>query len=337
MQIIAKPETLSMMLKCAKDIEAYNSAEDRFYFGQAIDEIVKATLKNSYLKSVEASSVSSNFVEIGRGNPSVLINSDNFDRAWELAFVTVPPTPGQLHWEIHDVQNSIVVKQMAEGERVSMEGSGSSKQIVECAYYAGGTDWTDKLIRTNSIAALLNKMKALINAFWVAKADSFYQLIRTAAAFNGYTPLQAAGADNRIQKVVQTINFVSALIGRRNKDKYLGDTARLPLVMYATPEDESIIESAFRVTAANLINGDNDGEAVTSRRIVRQYTYNQFVSQDTFIMCLPGGKNQRMDILDPTGLDVPVDPQTLNRGKTLWALFGGAVGDVEQIQGGNLT
>lgn len=308
---------------------------------QIIGSHFNPALKQQFAKiqaqKLQASAVSSDFPGLPRGGYDLNINQDNWDNGWEDSFKTKPVAMRQLFWTIYDVSTSISFQKIEEGARLVKQDFAGAPQFVSCDYYGSAIEWTHRLLATSEPSALIDLMEEFANKFGKNKADNFYSLIFTAAALNGYLPLQGTASDSRIQRVVKTINKISSGLGRENKDKALGNTAKIPKILYAVPEDEDIIEAAFRVTTAALASGGQDGEAITSSRIKRVYTYNDYVEPDKFIMTLPKGKCQRGEVMSLTAFNSPIDPYTLNKGTAAWAIYGGAIADPEQIKGGNLT
>lgn len=284
---------------------------------------------------IQAAGVSSDFEPLNRGNHVIDVNRDNWDNGWEAAFKRVNVSPGQLFWTIYDVYDSFTFEKIEEGGRLKSQEWKGEKQVVFCDYYGAAVEFTDRLIRTNDIAAMANIMTDFFQAWGRDKGNIFYNLIAAAAAIEGYTPLQGSGG-TLVQRVITTINLVADSLGKANKDKALGDTANIPMIMYCSPTDEALIESAFSVTNNALVSAGETGVPMTRRRIQRIYTYNQFILPGHFIMAIPGGKTQMGMVMDLTAYEIPRDPKTLNKGMAAWSILGGAVADTEQFKGGQL-
>lgn len=285
---------------------------------------------------VQAAGVSSDFAPLSRGEYTLDVNRDNWDTGWEAVFKRVNVSPGQLFWSIYDVYNSFSFDKIEEGGRVKSQEWKGEKQIVQCEYYGAAVEFTDRLMRTNNVAAMANIMEDFVNAWGRDKANIFYNLIAAAAAVELYEDLQTAGG-TLIQRVVNTINKVAADLGKTNKDKALGNTATVRMVMYCHPDNEALIESAFTVTNNALTSGAQEGIPITKRVIQRIYTYNDYILPDHFIMSIPGGKTQMGMPLDLTAFPIPKDPKTLNEGMAAWSIIGGTVSDSEQFKGGKLS
>lgn len=331
------PVLLTRMVQCSKQYKETGEISLKRKFEGALNFIIKENMGGIRKLQVQNAAVSSDFAWLGRENFNMITEEDYLDRGFELAFSSQPVAPGDLSWQIYTTETAIEWKKMEEGGRLDQQGFQGDLEKGFCEYHGAAIGWTDRLMRTSTPFALLNKIRALIVGYWVEKSDIHYQLLSAGATATGYTALQGAATESRVQRVIKTINSVANSIGRDNKDKGYGNTAAIPLVMYAAPEDDQIIEAAFRVITNAAISGAQSGEQVVTRRIIRHYSYNQFITQNEFIMCLPGKKLQRGDVMGPTVLTESKDIYTLNEGRAGWAIYGAVVADTDQIRGGNLT
>lgn len=335
--ITAKPAVLRRMVQCAQKYKDTKNETYRAQFEGALTILIAENMEGVRQLAIQNASVSSDFQSFGGDPLQITTEEDYFDRGYEMVFRMRDVVPNTLYFILYTVQTSIDWKKMNEGERLDQQGFQGAGEKVFAEYHGAAIGWTDKLMRTSTAADLLDGIRALIVGYWVEKADIYYSLIFAAATATGFTALQGVAGDSYVQRVVNTINEVSNDLGENNKDKGFGDTASLPRVMYCHPRNQKDIEAAFRVTTNAAISGAQSGQQVEGPLIRRHYSYNQYILENQFIMCLPGLKAQMTDVLNPMVMSENKDIYTLNEGKAAWAIHGGAIGDAEQFQGGLLA
>jgi hypothetical protein len=282
-------------------------------------------------KKIEAFSVSTDFAQLTQNAFTLTIESDNFDMGWEAAYRTVPLDPKKNFWTIYNVINGIQFYKMPEGGRVKMDGMTGSKTTAYVDYYGGALGFTDHMIRYREIPAMVDIAAAFRNKFFAQKADNHYALLAAAAAFNT-TAYQGVAGDGVTRRVLLTLNRAAFTLGNRCKDKGYGDMANAPLIFYANPIDEEKIEAAFKTVTADVVAARENGTAITQRPIRRVYTYNSNVTANHPILVLPGQKIQKADGMQPTTYVAPVDPFTLNQSQAVWAIYGAAIADTDQVE-----
>jgi hypothetical protein len=273
--------------------------------------------------------VSTDFPLITADNFNVTIEMDNFDMGWEQSFRQVTLTKDRLFWEIYNVANSLTFYKVEEGQKIEVAGLTGSKVTANAEYYGGAIGWTDEMIRSRKVPAMVDLATIFRNKFWVNKANIHYALLAVAAALTTVA-WQGVAADGRTLRDILTINEGAYQLGNTNKDKGYGDTANMPLNMYANMQDEERIEAAFRVTSGQLVAARENGIAITGRRIRRIYTFNSNIVAGSPILVLPGQKIQKADAMQPTPYGPELDILSLNRVQAVWAIYGAIVGDDEQ-------
>lgn len=283
-------------------------------------------------KKLQAFGVSTDFDILTKNNFNITIATDNFDLGYELAFMDMPLGTGNDSWDIVDVQDGLSFRKISEGGRIRVEGITGQLVSAGTDYYGGAIGFTDKMIRYRKVAAMVQLATIFRNRFWENKADNHYLLLSTAGALaaNQITQ-QGAAADGVTRRNALTINEAAFQLGNRNKDKGYGNTAKTSLLIYANPRDEEAIEAAFMVTAESLVKARENGTAITGRQIKRIYTFNQYITAGSPLMVLPGQKIQKADAMMPTTFTAPIDPLTLNRLQSVWAIYGAAIGDTQQV------
>lgn len=280
-------------------------------------------------KKIQGFGVSTDLAELTKDAFNVTIQQDNFDLGWEQAFRQVVLGEKQDSWEIYDVGNSLTFMKVEEGQRIEVAGITGTKATAYVDYYGGALGWTDKMIRFRKVSSMIDMALIFRNKFWSNKANNHYALLSASALLN-VTAYQAG--TGQLQRDIATINLAMATLGDRCKDKGYGDTATAPIVMYASPYDEARIEAAFNATTNAMAMMGIVGTQIASRRVTRIYTFNANVSRGLPIIVLPGNKIQKADALPPTTFTAPKDILTLNEMQSVWAIYGGIIGDTDQTQ-----
>jgi hypothetical protein len=290
------------------------------------------TLLKKQQKQIHAvgMSVSSDFPIITKESFNVTVQSQNFDMGWESAFKLVPLGENQDAWEIYDVANSLTFMKVEEGQRIDVAGFTGTKTTAYVDYYGGALGWTDKMIRYRKVAAMLDLAETFRNRFWSNKANNFYALLAAAGALN-LTAYQGAAADGQLQRDVQTINEAAFQLTNRCRNKGYGNTADAQLIMYYNPRDKARILAAFQVTTANLAAAGRTGDTI-NYNITLIPTFNTFIVSGTPLLVLPGNKLQRAEGMAPTPYGPEMDLLSLNRVQSVWAIYGGIVGDTDQCE-----
>ena len=287
-------------------------------------------------EQIQAITVSTDIANLTAKAFDITLAEDNFDLGWERAFKLVQPGEYQLYWEIFDVQNSLTFVKVAEGNKIMVAGITGTKAIVEADYYGGALGFTDKMIRTRQIGAMVDNARIFRNKYWVSKADVYYALIAAAAALN--QTAYNATATGQLRRDIATINLGINTLIDRCKDKGYGDTATISLVMFINRWDLSRIEAAFKAQTPEMSSTIVEANEIPKKNpIERIYTFNQFIQQGSPIICIPGNKAQRADAMAPTTYIGEKDPLSLNEYAAVWAIHGGAIGDTDQFQQINLS
>jgi hypothetical protein len=276
--------------------------------------------------------VSTDFEMLTTNAFNVTVQEDNFDLGYEKAFRVVPKDPDKDFWEIYDVENALEFRRVQEGQRIPVEGLTGDLVRASVDYYGGSLGWTDKMIRYRKVAAMVDKAMNFRNKFWTNKANNHYLLLAVAAAGN-VTAYQGVQADGQLRRDIQTINRASFNLTNRNIDKGYGDMANRKLLMYANPLDRARIEAA-KVATTNQTLGTGNGTVGQKLDwpIETIYTYNANIDAGSPLLVIPGQKLQRVDDMQPTTYTAPKDPLTLNELQAVWAIYGAAVADTDQLE-----
>jgi hypothetical protein len=284
-------------------------------------------------KKLQAFTVSTDLPEILRNVFNVTIQSNNFDMGWEQAFKQVPLAEGQFVWEILDVANSLAFVKVNEGQKIIASGITGSKTHGEVDYYGGALGWTDKSIRARQISSLIDKAETFRNRFWEAKGNIHYALI--AAAADLHVTAYDGGTDGQLRRDIRTLNAGMLALANRNLNKGYGNMANAMMILFYNPADDGRIESAFTATSLALQTGNNDTSAQTiskARQVMRIPTFNPSILAGFPVLCLPGQKSQKADLMAPTTYTAPQDILDLNYVQSVWAIYGGILADTDQFE-----
>lgn len=276
-------------------------------------------------------SVTTDFQQVVNDAFNVTMQSQNYDMGWEPSFKLAPVAKGQDSWDIYDVANTINFIQMEEGQKLDCQGFTGTRTAGQVHYFGAAIGWTDAWMRFRKVAAMVDKAEAFRNQFWTSKANYHYALLAVAAALN-ITLTQGVAADGQLRQDVRTINQAIYNVTFRCRNKGYGDMANAPVIMYANRHDEERIEAAFRATTATLGAIANRGEAISTRRVSRIYTYNNNVIAGFPMIVIPENKIQRAEVMGPTIYNQEVDILTLNRVQAMWAIYGAIVADTDQCE-----
>lgn len=275
-------------------------------------------------------SVSSDFPIVTKDSFNVTVQSQNFDMGYEKVYKLIPLGDNQDAWEIYDVANCLTFMRVEEGQRIDVAGFTGSKVTAYVDYYGGALGWTDKMIRYRKVAAMLDLAETFRNKFWVNKANNFYALLAAAGALN-ITAFAGVAGEGQLQRDIQTINLGSFTLTNRCRNKGYGDTANARLVLYYNPRDKNRILAAFNVTSSVLAAAGRTGDTV-NYNIELVPTFNAFVTAGSPLLVLPGNKIQRAEGMAPTPYGPKLDILSLNRVQSVWAIYGGIIGDTDQIE-----
>ena len=294
----------------------------------------------AFQKKIQAAgfTVSSDIPQLTKEAFTVTVESDYFDMGYERVFKNIQLGMNEDSWEITDLQNSLVVQKVNEGESLTVHGYTGDKITASTDYYGGALGWTDKMIRYRKLSSIIQVAETFRNKYFTTKSEAHYLLLAAAvdAAYNNITAYNVSN-DGQLQNDIKTINAAAHTLSNRCKDKGYGDTAQMPLVLYCNPGVEDRIEAAFRATTANIAGAGANGESITRRRIERIYTYNSNIPTARPILVLPYNKIQKAEGMAPTIYSQPQDILTLNYVQSVWGIYGAAIGDTDQFQGVSLA
>jgi hypothetical protein len=309
-----------LMLKCRIALQAFFEKPT----------VVGRKQIQAIMSKIQAFGVSTDFDKLVSDAFNVTIEADNFDLGYERVFKEVPLGTNQDTWDIYNVKNGITFNLIPEGNRIHVDKVSGDVITAHVDYYGGALGWTDKMIRYRKVAAMLDMASLFRNNFYVNKANNFYLLLALAAVGN-VTVYQGAVADGQLRRDILTINRAAFNLANRNKNKGYGDTAATQLVLYANPLDKGRINAALASTTAMVAQALSRGEQI-NWNISVIYTFNSNIVSGRPLLVLPGNKLQRAEDMPPTTFTQPKDILTLNEVQSVWSIYGGAVGDTDQIE-----
>lgn len=278
-------------------------------------------------KIIQAFSGSSDLPQLTKDVFNVTGDIPTFDTHWQSAFKGVPLKKGQLSWEIADVASGLVFSLIPEGGKAKFYGVSGNKVDAKIEKYGAGIGVTWEMIEGRKLyqfVDLMNTTRAKLNNLW---ADIHYGLLGVAAANNQVT-YQSTGA-TELEKDIATINKGYETIGLACKDKDYGDTANMPMVLYASPALKGRITAAIDAGFSDLTKSNRSSVQTMNYNVIPHYTWNSGLTADTFVMALPGAKIQNAAYIQELGL-TERDIETLSDLRTYWSMFGAIVADTDQ-------
>jgi len=281
-----------------------------------------ADLADGGLVSIQAFSGSSDLPTLTKDVFDVTSKVDNFDIAWQEAFKSIQLRKGQLSWEIADVENAVVFKQIPEGGKVEFGRVSGDKVTAEVKKYGAGLAFTWEMIEGNKLYAFVDLMNTTRAKLYKTWADVHYGLINTAAVAHG-VPWQGTSGDKQVDRDIMTLNAAAYAIANACKDKGYGDTANMPMLLFVSPKYRSRINAAFKASTIN------ERGVTIEWPIEVRYTFNGNITADKADLVLPGHKAQNAVYLRELGLKRQ-DNDSLSELQTYWTAFGGAFADSEQ-------
>jgi hypothetical protein len=276
-------------------------------------------------KAIQAFGTQADLAQVAARAFSVFERNDNFDLFYERVFDPVTLGPGQNFWEIHNVTHGLVVRKVKEGERLDVQKISGTKITAYCEKYGGALGWTDEMIRSNQVPAMQTMARVFRNAYWKEKASVHYALL-LAAIVRNTTAWQGAGVN--LIRDIATLSTAAYYIANACKDKY-GDTANAQYVGFFHPNLKQRITAAIQTT----LNTVSQTAAAGNQLLWNiQPIYSWFIPANTGIIVLPGNELQRAEALGMTSME-DNDILQLTYIQAIWAYYGAAIGDVDQIRG----
>jgi hypothetical protein len=271
------------------------------------------------------------------GEPFVItVDQTAYDLGYEQAFAEVSPVKGKLFWTVIAGHNSLTFLKVPEGGRIVTAGKTGDRVTFQIDKYGGALGWTWEAIEGRETYSLIQDALIFRNRFYETKANVFYMLLQAAAATNAVT-VYDTGTDGQLRRDIRTINQAIYDLTFRLRDKGYGDMANAPVIIYANRSLENRFKAAIRATTDAMATQQTGAEEITSRPVTVIYTYNQAITANRPIVCVPGITITRQDYMMPTTYTAPTDVLTLNGAQAVWAAYGGGIGDSEQCQNFLLT
>ncbi len=279
-------------------------------------------------KIIQAFSGSSDLPQLTKDVFNVTGDIPTFDTYWQSAYRGVQLKKGQLSWEIADVANGLVFSLVPEGGKAKFYGISGNKVDAKIEKYGAGIGVTWEMIEGRKLyqfVDLMSTTRAKLNNLW---ADIHYGLLGVAAA-NEQIAYQGLAAQSQLERDIATINKGYETIGFACKDKGYGDTANMPMVLYASPNLKGRITAAINAGFSDLVKSNRSSVQTMNYNVKPFYTWNSGITSDTLCMALPGAKIQNAAYIQELGL-TERDIETLSDLRTYWSMFGAIIADVEQ-------
>lgn len=286
-------------------------------------------------KVIQAFSGSGDLPQLTKDVFNVVDQVPEYDIFWQNAFRGVPLRKGQLEWEIGDVTSGITFSLIPEGGRVKIFGISGTTTSVKIYKYGAGIGLSWEIIEGRKLYRFVELMEHVRSALYNLWADTHYGLIATAAA-SAVVAWQGAVGDPLLDRDAATINKGYETIGEACKDKGYGDTANMPMIMFAKPAMKSRLMAALRATSREMDAGravsvaGSAGNSPVIYPVNPYFTYSSQIANDTdVLMVLPRNKIQNSMYMQELALNER-DIETLSELRTYWTAFGAVVGDSDQ-------
>lgn len=300
--------------------------------GIVLRKSIQAFMQGVGVKSndlvIQAFSGSSDLPQLTADVFNVSGNIPTFDTYWQQAFKGVQLKKGQLMWEIADVASGLTFSLVPEGGKAKIYGISGNKVSASIEKYGAGIGVTWEMVEGRKLyqfVDLMNTTRAKLNELW---ADIHYGLLATAALVNQIA-YQLTATETILERDIATINLGYTTIGSACKAKGYGDTANMPMVIYASPNLKSRIMNTLNVTFSDMVASGKTYSSVVNYNIQPYFSWNSAIPTDKALMVLPGNKSQNAAYLQELGL-TERDIESLSDLRTYWSAFGAVMADTDQ-------
>ena len=116
-----------------------------------------------------------------------------FDDRWKMAFMPVMLAEGEVKWEIHNVNNPIIMTEIAEGGQTRTQRVDSTKTEYEALRYGSEIGFTEQMLVGNRLSMFVTSIEQLRTAYQRAISDSHYSVLATASTTGAGTQITYQG------------------------------------------------------------------------------------------------------------------------------------------------
>jgi len=257
-----------------------------------------------------------------------------FDTAYEQIFQMLDMRNSNRNgFDITDVTDALSFKVVEEGAKAKLYGMSGTKTTVTLDQYGGGLSWSRRLFDDKEYWTLENNAVAFRNQWFYDKAVNFYALIDAVAAsqdlaWQAVEPAGVTTANENYNAIrdIETINTACENILLDVKDKGYGVSPMTPFVILAPIQLKGRLTRALGMVQQPFASS-------TARQTYNVSTvYSLMLSSSTeYYVVLPGHKIQGANRMDLTTY-LKFDPLSYSDISVGWGRYGGAIGDIEQIQ-----
>ena len=265
---------------------------------------------------------------------NVTQKTPSYDLLWQKSYKGIQLRKGQLSWEISDVEDGMAFELVPEGGSCKFYGVSGSTQVIGIQKYAAGIGLTWEIREGRKLYKFIDLLLGMRTKLYELWADIHYGLLAAACLVNQIA-WQGVVADPILERDIATINLGYETIGEATKDSGCGDTANVPMLLYASPKLKARINQAMRATSADIIAGRQAGAAgskagqIVEYNVEPNYTWNGAIPLNKALMVLPENKIQNAVYLENLGLS-ETDIKTLSELRAYWTAFGAVIGDTDQ-------
>ena len=256
-----------------------------------------------------------------------------FDDRWKMAFMPVMLAEGEVKWEIHNVNNPIIMTEIAEGGQTRTQRVDSTKTEYEALRYGSEIGFTEQMLVGNRLSMFVTSIEQLRTAYQRAISDSHYSVLATASTTGAGTQItyQGNATESVLSRDIKTINEGLGKIEGDLKDVAPEEVESGSYVLYV--QGIALKGRTVAAVAASLASLTNervsrDTSAPVQRTVMVASTLNSNVPADKGILVLAGRKLQTADA-GARSYQV-LDPKSENLCRMLWARWGVAAADSRQ-------
>jgi len=327
---IFNPKNSTHRKKFSGAIQYFMSLPDRFthYPGQDKDPR-KASFSAKLQEFMTADELPTSVLEI----MSRFMTLSYYDNAYEQIFDVIDFTGYPRNgFTIYNVEHGITFQQVRTGDKIRYHGLEGEKAYVYFARYGGGLEIDQTLLDDREYYQVEEGLRAIRNAAFSQRASVFNALIEAVPASQNLAwqaPLPAGVANTdptyTANRDAQTINKAVLNIISDCKNKY-PVTPATTFAIYTPIELVQRIQMALKLRL-QAFEGSEKGVGFNLVVVPTM----SLTSSDYYYVVLPKNKlkaGYRMALKVFEGFDI----DTYSRKTPGWMRFGGAVGDIEQVQ-----
>ncbi len=259
---------------------------------------------------------------------------DSYDMGYEQIFDIIDMTSSDRNgFELSEVEDGLAFAKVTEGAKAKIYKMSGTKQTITFDMYGAGLGWSRRLFDDKEYWTVEKNAIAFRNRWYKDMATNYYALIEAVAAsqnitWQAVTPANLANTDANYNAIRDrnTINKAAETILLALRDSAIS----------VTPQSEFIILAPIQLIgrikrAMGLLNSGISGNLGGLNYNVRPIYTMMLNSATSYYVILPkqkivGGNRMNLTVFDQ------FDPTSYSDIAVGWGRYGGAIGEVKQIQ-----